>query len=217
VPSYLNATGALPSFAKGKSPIADELRTLSDAVRRASTGMRGWVAQIPRNDLPGRCVSIVSAFHNLPDPHVEEEVAHYEDFQERGTSGKNTRLMIFVVTQVWQTEGLEPKLIGAGIEAVTEFDPRSTTSLRRALQTGLRSAPQAGDAVTRILCDSSRDGRNDLWGGSSRIGMLWADRSYGLLEARDFSAAYRMDGKTELTAKLPADVLAALRSFVVRY
>lgn len=176
--------------------------------------MRGWVAQIPRNDLPGRCVSIVSAFHNLPDPHVEEEVNYYEDFLERGTTAVNKRLMLFVVTQVWQTEvsqtgGGKPRLIGAGIEAVTEFDPRAPTNLEDALR--------GGAAATRILCDSSRTGRNDLWGGSRRIGMFWADRSYGLLDTKDSSAAYRMDGKTTLTPDLPADVVAALRAFVIRY
>jgi hypothetical protein len=209
VPSYLNATGKLPYFLKGRSPVADELRTLSDAVRRASTGMRGWVAQIPRIDLPGRCVSIVSAFHNLPDPHVEEEVAFYEDFLQSGKTRKNRRLLLFVVTQVWQTESGTPKLIGAGIEAVTEFTRQETTNLESVLR--------AEKAVVDILCDSSRNGRNDLWGGSSRTGLLWADRSYGLLESKDFSAAYRMDGTTDITLDLPADVLAALQSFVVRY
>lgn len=207
VPSYLEAVADLPPFASGRSEAADVVRKTASEVRAAARGMRGWVAQIPRLDLPGRCVSIVTAFHNLPDPHLEEERAFYEDFQERGTV-RNKRLVLFVATQVWQTETDDgaPRLIGANLEVVSEFDPRNPNELRNMLRSHA--------AAEKILCDPSRLGRQDLWGGSQRTGILWVDRSYGLLEPMDFAASYDSDA---LTPELPADITAALKAFAVRY
>ena len=207
MPSYLNAVADLPPFGSGRSEAADVVRKTVTEIRAAARGMRGWVAQIPRTDLPGRCVSIVTAFHNLPDPHLEEERSVYENFEQHGRVGRK-RLVLLVATQVWQTETDDgaPKLIGANLEVVSEFDPRKPNELRNLLRS------QA--AAEKILCDPSRLGRQDLWGGSKRTGIFWVDRSYGLLEPMDYAASYDNDA---LTPDLPADITAALKAFVVRY
>ena len=209
VPTYLNAIGIFPSFPAGRSPIVDELRTHSDAIRRAATGMRGWVEQIPRDDLPGSCVTIVSAFHNLPDPHVEEEMKAFEGFASRGRWTRRSRQILFLVTQVWQDKGAEPKLIGAGIEVVTAFEKGRDANSASTLRTD--------EASAKILFDPDRSGRNKIWGGSRRVGAYWVDRSYGLGELSPVSGAYELGDQARLIKPLPSDIHAALRTFVCRY
>ena len=61
------------------------------------------------------------------------------------------------------------------------------------------------------------DRRNEIWGGSRRIGLYWVDGSYGLGDPAPVSGAYELGAQARLTEPLPADIHAALRTFACRY
>ncbi len=172
VSDYLDAVGPYPA-----------------EVPKLTGEVYGWIAHYPRPRLPGRCMAVMAAFHNLRDPHLVEDI---------GRPLPKSGGLLVVVRQVWQTEGPEPRMIEASIEWTTEFG----TSAPREVEDPL---------VEKLTFDHARMGQDRMWPGSQRAGMLWADRSFGVGPAKPYFARYDAHGWVE------GDEPSGFRAFVRRF
>ena len=73
------------------------------------------------------------------------------------------------------------------------------------------------ERVERVTCDPLRGGHFEAYGGGTRCGLIWCDRSFGIGEADPWSAAYRVNPEPQVDSKLPAKLVAALQEFVTRF
>ncbi len=206
--AYLDAVGAFPTDLE-HDPIAAELAQVFRALPAQSEQMRGVVSHYPRRDLPGKCVAITTVFHTLPDEHIMEDMPGVQRLLLRLGDGRATAGMLFEVRQVWQTEGDEPRLIEATVEVTDRFRSRAM----RDIHTGLFR----NGAVNRITIDMTRAGHLSKYGGGTRRGLIWCDRSFGIGQPRPYSAAYRIRPHSEVRLDLDPQAVTALREFVTRF
>ena len=207
MPRYLQSVGA--ALPLGDGDVAHELADAFADLHRRAPSLKAFVSYYPRRDLPGRCVAIQTVFHDLPDPMIENDGEAAEQFARDLHDHFFAPGMLFEVRQVWQLEGDRPRLIEATVELTDEFE--------RLME---RNVPKSmfGDAdVERITCDIARGGHFRPFGGGARRGLLWVDRSFGIGQARPWSAAYRLRPTREFDTDLAPELIEALREFATRF
>ena len=138
-------------------------------------------------------MAIMTAFHNLPDPHMVEE---------RGTDFPKQGALMVVVRQVWQLNVENPRLIEASVEWTTEFDTGQAV-----VRLGLIEDFTAAE----LTLDLARSGQDCNWPGTRRKGLFFCDQSLGQGEPKPYYATYT---ETEWTASEPIDGLV---EFVSRF
>jgi hypothetical protein len=214
VANYLTATGQF--LTRQGSETHPECQEHFLALRRAfrkldemGAAAKGFVAHVPRPDLPGKCFGIVAAFHDLPDPFLAADQNAYEDFQARLYDRAETPGMLFEVRQVWQTAGGKPRLIEATVEVTSRFREFRLREIPRGFFPDSR--------VEQVTCDPLRGGHFEFYGGGMRCGFIWCDRSLGIGEAQPWSAAYRVFPNRDVRTDLPGELVTALQEFVTRF
>ncbi len=206
---YLKAVGAFPTAQAGGNAIAAELAGIYAALPARQSVLRANVTHYPRNDLPGKCFGVVTAFHDLPDFTIAEDLESFTKHLDGLRSGREMPGSIFEVRQVWQMAGDEPRLI----EATVEFSDRFASLAPRRLAPGFFPDKD----VQKISADQMRGGHFEHAGGGVRRGIIWCDRSMGLGKPRPWSAAYRVSPKREFSDALSPELVAALKRFVSRF
>ena len=190
-------------------PIVAVLATALARLRGRETSLRALVTHYPREDLAGRCVAIVTAFHDLPDSTVAEDEAAFVEFVSALRRGIPASGTLFEVRQVWQLAGAQPRLIEATVDLTDAFN----TFTPRYLPEG--TFPD--EAVHAITADVTRGGHFEYAGGGTRRGIIWCDRSMGLGEPRPWSAVYRLRPEREFGDALDPELIEALKRFVSRF
>jgi hypothetical protein len=194
-------------------PACDEhflaLRRSYRALQDRGSSLKAFVSHYPRPDLPGRCFAVVAALHDLPDPFLVADESAFDDFLAFLYDKQETVGTLFEVRQVWQTAGGEPRLIEATVEVTTRF---------RVFREREVPARLFGDErAARITCDFLRGQHFDKYGGGTRCGLIWCDRSFGIGRLDPWSSAYRVWPNESLDRGLPTDLVAALQEFVTRF
>jgi len=209
VTDYLKAVGAFPRVPADGNAIATELAEIYAALPARQSVLRANVTHYPRSDLPGKCFGIVTAFHDLPDFTIAEDLESFGKYLNALRRGREMPGSIFEVRQVWQMAGDEPRLI----EATVEFSDRFASLARRRFAPGFF----ADKDVQKISADQMRGGHFEHAGGGVRRGIMWCDRSMGVGEPRPWSAAYRVSPKREFSGALDPELVTALKRFVSRF
>jgi hypothetical protein len=214
VPNYIKAMGEFLDWSAATNHPAcrehfEALRRAFDGLPDRYAGLRGFVAHVPRPDLPGKCFGVVATFHDLPDPFLVEDVGASNEFLACLYDKAETKGLLFEVRQVWQTAGGEPRLIEATLEV--------TSRLREFRLRNIPSGFFGDDHVEQVTCDPLRGGHFESYGGGTRCGFIWCDRSFGIGAAQPWSAAYRVFPNREVRTDLPGELVAALQEFVTRF
>ncbi len=202
----MDAIGPFPGAHAGR--VAAELASAFAQLRGRPESLRALVTHYAREDLAGRCVAIVTAFHDLPDNTVTEDEAAFAEFVSALQRGIPTPGMLLEVRQVWQLAGSQPRLIEATVELTDAFD---TFTPRHVFE-----GTFPDEAVQAITADITRGGHFEYAGGGARRGIIWCDRSMGLGEPRPWSAAYRLRPAREFGEALDPEFVEALKQFVRR-
>ena len=112
---YLKAVGAFPKAQASGNAIATDLAGIYDALPARQSVLRANVTHYPRSDLPGKCFGVVTAFHDLPDFTIAEDLESFTKHLDGLRRGREMPGSLFEVRQVWQMAGDEPRL-SAGSE-----------------------------------------------------------------------------------------------------
>lgn len=212
--SYLDGVGAFFDLGgpSGESLAADvhaELARAYSNLRVRLPRLHAIVSHYPRPDLPGKCFALVTAFYDVPDPHIVQHQPSYQGFLMRDRRGRPLHGAILEVRQVWQTEDGEPRLI----EATVEVTDGLTAPGDRALTSNLFRNARVSD----LTCDKTRGGHFAVYGHGDRRGWIWCDLSFGVGATQPWSAAYRVSPRRKLETNLPRAMTEALREFAIRF
>ncbi len=184
---YVQALGriAFPPTA-GLERVAETLNREWTAIRTVANGkpaeppLRVVATLYPRERDPGHCVTVRATFATVPDPLFEKEAARAPEVQG----------VLYMLWKTYQLAGDEPKLIEAGVEVTTDIKTFGWRS-------DIATVAKPKDLPQTWTRDKLAGGHFYGFGGGTRLGMTWIDRSAGKRAVDPWAAVYTIDQHVE--------------------
>jgi len=183
VPSYTpdgfelrtQAAGRIEAYREALGAPPEAFRQAWDELGEGRGPLRALVKRYEREDLPGRCVTVIATFYTVPDPYIGGRYHGQKDG------------LLFEIRKTHQFADGAARLVEASVEA---HDPVEPGPMRAPLADFVDGAPPA---------DQREIEHFDTLGGGRRRAFYWVDRSWG--RGPPDEAAWRI--VTEATRRRP--------------